>query len=138
MDAKTRKILDDYLTERIKKTNSTTAAAPAAAAAAAVPVPGAEKKEGEAEVGISQILHFTDLILSKKKRGGVGSGSFKGLSHEMDLAFDDMYGSVLGLNRGRGQFLNFVGAPMILKLEHLTLLTQCKLALTSKNTLFAL
>jgi ribosomal protein L12E/L44/L45/RPP1/RPP2 len=51
VDAKTRKILDDYLTERIKKTNSTSAAAPAAAAA--VPVPGAEKKEGEAEVGLS-------------------------------------------------------------------------------------
>jgi hypothetical protein len=30
----------------------------------------------------------------------------KGLSHEMDLAFDDMYGYwlVLGLNRGRGNF----------------------------------
>ncbi len=34
----------------------------------------------------------------------------------MDLAFDDMHGhwSVLVLNRGRGQFLNFLGAPMIL------------------------
>jgi hypothetical protein len=30
----------------------------------------------------------------------------KGLSHEMDLAFDDMYG-FSGLNRGRGHFLNF-------------------------------
>ncbi len=30
----------------------------------------------------------------------------KGLSHELDLAFDDMY--FLGLNRGRqGHFLNF-------------------------------
>ncbi len=67
MDAKTRKILDDYLTERIKKTNSTSAAAPAAAAAAAaVPVPGAEKKEGEAEVGISQILHFNRFNFIKK------------------------------------------------------------------------
>jgi hypothetical protein len=56
VDAKTRKILDDYLTERIKKTNATSTAAPAAAAA--VPVPGAEKKEGEAEVGLSQKLHF--------------------------------------------------------------------------------
>jgi hypothetical protein len=31
-------------------------------------------------------------------------GHLKGLSHEMDLAFDDMYGLVLGLNRGRGHF----------------------------------
>jgi hypothetical protein len=33
----------------------------------------------------------------------------KGLSYEMDLAFDDMHGhwSVIGLNWGRGQFLNF-------------------------------
>ncbi len=38
--------------------------------------------------------------------------AFKGLSHEMDLAFDDMYD--LGLNRGRGQFLNFLAAQMIL------------------------
>ncbi len=60
MDAKTRKILDDYLTERIKKTNSTAAAAPAAAAAA-VPVPGAEKKEGEAEVGLSRNKFFSQL-----------------------------------------------------------------------------
>jgi hypothetical protein len=36
----------------------------------------------------------------------------KGLSHEMDFVFDDMHG--LGLNRGRGQFLNCLGAPMIL------------------------
>jgi hypothetical protein len=42
--------------------------------------------------------------------------ALKGLSHEMDLAFDDMHGhwSVQGLNRGRGQFSNFLGAPMIL------------------------
>jgi hypothetical protein len=34
----------------------------------------------------------------------------------MDLAFDDMYGYglVLGLNIGRGQFLNFLAAQMIL------------------------
>jgi hypothetical protein len=30
----------------------------------------------------------------------------------MDLAFDDMLVS-LGLKRGRGHFLNFLGAPMI-------------------------
>jgi hypothetical protein len=35
--------------------------------------------------------------------------------HEMDLAFDDMTWSVQGLNRGRGQFLNFLSAPMIAK-----------------------
>jgi hypothetical protein len=35
----------------------------------------------------------------------------KGLPHEMDLAFEDM--PVLGLSRGRGQFLNFLVAPMI-------------------------
>jgi len=41
--------------------------------------------------------------------------NLKGLSHEMDLAFDDMYGwLVLGLLRGRSQFLSFLGAPMIL------------------------
>jgi hypothetical protein len=33
----------------------------------------------------------------------------------MDLAFDDVTWSVQGLNRGRGQFLNFLGAPMIAK-----------------------
>jgi hypothetical protein len=33
----------------------------------------------------------------------------------MDLAFEDMHGSVLGLSRGRGQFLNLQGAPIILK-----------------------
>ncbi len=38
---------------------------------------------------------------------------FKGLSHEMDLAFDDMYWLVLGLNRGRGPFFYYLGAPMI-------------------------
>jgi hypothetical protein len=33
---------------------------------------------------------------------------FKGLPHEMDLAFDDMHAYlVLGLNRGRVNFLNF-------------------------------
>jgi hypothetical protein len=32
----------------------------------------------------------------------------------MDLAFDDMYSLVLGLNRGQGEFFNFLGAPMIL------------------------
>jgi hypothetical protein len=40
----------------------------------------------------------------------------KGLSHEMDLTFDEMYGQVtgLGLNRGWSHILNFLGAPMIL------------------------
>ncbi len=40
---------------------------------------------------------------------------FKGLSHEIDLAFEDVPGtwSVVGLNRGRGQYLNFLGTPMI-------------------------
>jgi hypothetical protein len=65
VDAKTRKILDDYLTERIKKTNSTSAAAPTAAAAA-VPVPGAEKKEGEAEVGLSGKFHFSKFNFIQK------------------------------------------------------------------------
>ncbi len=33
----------------------------------------------------------------------------------MELAIEDMHGrSVLGLNRGRGQFLNFLGAHIIL------------------------
>ncbi len=38
------------------------------------------------------------------------------LSHEMNLALDDMHAarSGLGLNKGRGQFLNFLGAPTIL------------------------
>ncbi len=31
----------------------------------------------------------------------------KGLSHGMDLALDDMHGQFLGLNRGRGEILNF-------------------------------
>jgi hypothetical protein len=39
----------------------------------------------------------------------------KGLSHEMDLAFDDLYGYFLALNRGQGNFLkHFLCAPMIL------------------------
>jgi hypothetical protein len=38
--------------------------------------------------------------------------TLRGLSHEIDLAFDDMVG-YLGLNRRRGYFLN-LGAPMIL------------------------
>ncbi len=39
----------------------------------------------------------------------------KELSHEMDLAFDDMYvWLVLGLNRGMGHFLHFFGALSIL------------------------
>jgi hypothetical protein len=38
----------------------------------------------------------------------------KGLSHDMDLAFDDIYvWLVLGLNREGGHFFNFLGAPMI-------------------------
>ncbi len=36
--------------------------------------------------------------------------TLKGLSHEMDLTFEDVH----GLNMGRDQFLNFLGAPMIL------------------------
>ncbi len=34
---------------------------------------------------------------------------FKGLFHEMDLAFDDMYGYwlILGLKRGRAGFKSF-------------------------------
>jgi hypothetical protein len=37
----------------------------------------------------------------------------KGLSHEMDLAFDDPH-AVLDLHRGRDQFLNLLSAPLIL------------------------
>jgi hypothetical protein len=38
----------------------------------------------------------------------------KRLSHEMDLAFDDMYILlVLSLNRGQNHFKKFLGAPMI-------------------------
>ncbi len=41
--------------------------------------------------------------------------ALKGLSHEMDLAFDGIcFWLVQGLNRGRGHFFNFCGAPMIL------------------------
>ncbi len=42
--------------------------------------------------------------------------ALKRLSLEKDLAFDDMHGHwpVLSLNRGRGQFLNLLGALMIL------------------------
>ncbi len=39
--------------------------------------------------------------------------TLKGVSHEMDLAFDDMYGQFLAWT-GDGLFLNFLGAPMIL------------------------
>jgi hypothetical protein len=40
----------------------------------------------------------------------------KGLSHEMDWAFIDMYGYwlVLGLNWGGGHYLNFLVGQMIL------------------------
>ncbi len=41
-------------------------------------------------------------------------GLLEGLSREMDLAFDDLYGLVLGLNRGQGHFFNFSAAEMIL------------------------
>jgi hypothetical protein len=42
-------------------------------------------------------------------------GSLKGLFHGTDLDFEDMHGQpVLGLNRGRDHFFNFLGAPMIL------------------------
>ncbi len=37
-------------------------------------------------------------------------GNLKGLSHEMDLACDDMF----DLNSGHGQLYNFLDAPMIL------------------------
>ncbi len=37
------------------------------------------------------------------------------VSRAVDLAFEDDAWSVLGLNRGRGHFLNFLGAPMILE-----------------------
>jgi hypothetical protein len=37
------------------------------------------------------------------------TGSVKGLSNEMDLGINDMHGP----NRGRGQILNFLGAPML-------------------------
>ncbi len=43
----------------------------------------------------------------------------KGLVHEMDLAFEDMHGQlVLGLNRGRGQFLNFLVATVPLRIRY--------------------
>ncbi len=38
---------------------------------------------------------------------------FKGLFHEMVLAFDDMYGQVQP-TQGTGPILNFLYAPMIL------------------------
>jgi hypothetical protein len=39
----------------------------------------------------------------------------KGMSHEMDLAFDDMHDQFYkGLNSRRDQFLNFLGAQIIL------------------------
>jgi hypothetical protein len=41
------------------------------------------------------------------------NGALKGLSREMDLAFDDRW-LVLDLNRERVYFLNFLGDPMIL------------------------
>ncbi len=42
--------------------------------------------------------------------------TLKGLSHEGDLAFDDMYivRLVLGQNRGWGHFFNFLSALIIL------------------------
>jgi hypothetical protein len=40
--------------------------------------------------------------------------ALKGLPRAMDLAFDVHAWSVQGLSRGRSQFSNFLGAPMIL------------------------
>jgi hypothetical protein len=48
----------------------------------------------------------------------------KGLS-AMDLDFDDMYDIVLGLNRGRGHFLNFLGSPMIYNAKSIFLISHC-------------
>jgi hypothetical protein len=39
--------------------------------------------------------------------------ALNGPSHSMDLTFDDMQGHFFGLNRRRGQFLNFLGAPSV-------------------------
>ncbi len=38
----------------------------------------------------------------------------KGLSQELDLAFEDMHGSVLGLNSETWPVFKFLGAPIIL------------------------
>ncbi len=47
----------------------------------------------------------------------------------MDLAFDDMYGQFLGLNSGRGQFLNLirVAAQMTLYLKNVYLAVNASL-----------
>ncbi len=50
--------------------------------------------------------------LSKEFFQLIGTIFLKGLFHELDLAFDDVW-LVLGLNRGRGQFLNFLAVQMI-------------------------
>jgi hypothetical protein len=44
----------------------------------------------------------------------------KGLSQEMDLAFHEcMVSSTVGLNRGRGHLLNFLGAPILTNTNHI-------------------
>ncbi len=64
---------------------------------------------------LEQFLYRNVLIavtVYRRKRGVL-----KGLAHEIDLSFDDitcMPWSVLGLNRGRSQVLNFSDAPMML------------------------
>jgi hypothetical protein len=49
----------------------------------------------------------------------------------MDLAFDDMYGYwlVLGLNRGSGQFLNFLAAQTIFQLKKCISRGYCEFAM---------
>jgi hypothetical protein len=41
----------------------------------------------------------------KERRPSPQKDYLKGLSHEMDLAFDDMLWLVLGINRGRGHLI---------------------------------
>jgi hypothetical protein len=50
------------------------------------------------------LLNWVDNLLRKNKKN-----TLKGLSHELDLVFDDLDGhwSVHGLSSGRGQFFNF-------------------------------
>jgi hypothetical protein len=60
---------------------------------------------------------FTVFLWDVSARGLLQPAvTLKGLSHEMYLAFEDIHGQlVLGLKRGRCQFLNFLGGTMVLK-----------------------
>ena len=107
VDAKTRKILDDYLTERIKKTNSTTNAAaapaattvtPATGATTTAPPPAAIKKEGEEKKKEDEEEEDDEVVEVKQEKVDLETYTDEDMKYEDNLA-KDRIGQILQDNQ---------------------------------------